>query len=95
MPDIASTTTGAGQANYGGRPGPRGRGRAGSGASAVRARSPCPWDEGDDRSGQGIAAAVRDFERYIADGLATDLRVYLHWLEERRSPTPEDRLPDL
>ncbi|MGW0875286.1 hypothetical protein ACWD3J_17205 [Streptomyces sp. NPDC002755] len=53
------------------------------------------WDESDAWAGQGIAAAVRDFELYIADDLATDLRIYLYWLEERRSPTPVDRLPEL
>ncbi|MGW7582364.1 ferredoxin [Kitasatospora sp. NPDC054768] len=53
------------------------------------------WDEGDAWAGQGIAAAVRDFELYIAGDLATDLRIYLYWLEERRSPTPVDRLPAL
>ncbi|MYV53869.1 ferredoxin [Streptomyces sp. SID3212] len=53
------------------------------------------WDESDVTWGQGIGAAVRDFEAYIAGGLATDLRVYLYWLEERRSPAPGDRLPEL
>ncbi|MFF2951021.1 hypothetical protein ACFVVU_06670 [Kitasatospora sp. NPDC057965] len=31
---------------------------------------------------QGVAEAVRDYESYMAGGLATDLRVYLYWLEE-------------
>jgi hypothetical protein len=53
------------------------------------------WDEFDARSGQGIALAVRDFETYVADGLADDLRVYLYWLEERRSPGVGDPLPEL
>ncbi|MFF2526574.1 ferredoxin [Streptomyces liangshanensis] len=53
------------------------------------------WEESEEQWGQGVAAAVRDFEAYIAGGLATDLRVYLHWLEERRSPAPGDRLPEL
>ncbi|MFE4976281.1 hypothetical protein ACFRAR_29780 [Kitasatospora sp. NPDC056651] len=53
------------------------------------------WAESDARAGQGVVAAVRDFELYIADGLATDLRIYRYWLEERRSPTPDDRLPEL
>ncbi|MFD8750363.1 ferredoxin [Kitasatospora sp. NPDC059577] len=53
------------------------------------------WDEGDAWARQDTAAAVREFERYIAGGLATDLRIYLYWLEERRSPTPADRLPEL
>ncbi|MBZ3902615.1 hypothetical protein [Streptomyces griseiscabiei] len=53
------------------------------------------WEECDARSGQGIVAAVGDFEAYIADGLATDLRVCLYWLEERRSPGVDDRLPVL
>ncbi|MEI5521558.1 ferredoxin [Streptomyces brasiliscabiei] len=53
------------------------------------------WEEFDARSGQGVVAAVRGFEAYIADGLATDLRVFLYWLEERRSPGVDDRLPVL
>ncbi|MGX1271278.1 ferredoxin [Streptomyces phaeoluteigriseus] len=53
------------------------------------------WDESDAAAGQGTAAAVRDFAAYIADGLAADLRIYLYWLEERRSPGPDDRLPEL
>ncbi|KDN80607.1 hypothetical protein KCH_76560 [Kitasatospora cheerisanensis KCTC 2395] len=53
------------------------------------------WEESDAWADQGIAAAVRDFEHYIAGGLATDLRIYLYWLEERKSPTPDDRLPRL
>ncbi|WP_031067965.1 hypothetical protein [Streptomyces sp. NRRL WC-3742] len=44
---------------------------------------------------QGIAASVRDFESYLAGGLAQDLRIYLYWLEQGSSPTPEDRLPEL
>ncbi|MFJ4770609.1 ferredoxin [Streptomyces uncialis] len=53
------------------------------------------WEEWDVREGQGVAAAVRRFEAYLAGGLATDLRIYLYWLEERRSPTVFDRLPEL
>ncbi|MGW1072906.1 ferredoxin [Streptomyces sp. NPDC002537] len=53
------------------------------------------WDDSDAAAGQGVAAAVRDFESYLGGGLATDLRIYLHWLEERRSPGPGDRLPAL
>ncbi|MDX3639457.1 hypothetical protein [Streptomyces sp. MB09-02B] len=53
------------------------------------------WGEFDARSEQGLVAAVRDFEAYVADGLATDLRVYLYRLEERRAPGDGDRLPVL
>ncbi|MFJ2651185.1 ferredoxin [Streptomyces sp. NPDC087420] len=53
------------------------------------------WDESEVKWGQGIGAALRDFESYIAGGLATDLRISLYWLEELRSPSPDDRLPEL
>lgn len=53
------------------------------------------WEEFDSRAEQGIVSAVRDFETYIAGELALDLRVYLYWLEERRSPGVGDRLPGL
>ncbi|MFJ6137058.1 ferredoxin [Kitasatospora sp. NPDC092286] len=42
---------------------------------------------------QGVEAAVRDYETYMAGGLATDLRIYLYRLEEGRSPALEDPLP--
>ncbi len=48
-----------------------------------------------DRADQGIAAAVRSFESYLAGGLADDLRIYLYWLEEGNSPLPAERLPEL
>ncbi|MEV3952326.1 MULTISPECIES: hypothetical protein [Streptomyces] len=44
---------------------------------------------------QGMAAAVRDYESYLAGRLAADLRTYLCWLEEKRSPVSGERLPDL
>ncbi|MFD4904211.1 ferredoxin [Kitasatospora purpeofusca] len=49
---------------------------------------------------QRMVEGVREFAAYIggdtsARSLETDLRVYLYWLEERRSPTPHDLLPDL
>ncbi|MGW1995216.1 ferredoxin [Embleya sp. NPDC001921] len=49
---------------------------------------------------QRAAEGARDFAAYITGGtdsgcLETDLRIYLHWLQERRSPTPKDSLPDL
>ncbi|WP_329120125.1 ferredoxin [Streptomyces sp. NBC_01465] len=52
------------------------------------------WDD-IDWAEQGLAAAVRDFASYLAGQLAADLRIYLYWLEERRSPMPGDRLPEL
>ncbi|WP_263653410.1 hypothetical protein [Streptomyces sp. SMS_SU21] len=42
-----------------------------------------------------MATAVRDYESYLAGSLAADLRIYLFWLEEGRSPPPGERLPDL
>ncbi|MFJ8015566.1 ferredoxin [Streptomyces sp. NPDC096339] len=49
---------------------------------------------------QCVVEGVRDFAAYIEGGadagsLEADLRVYLYWLEERRSPAPGDVLPDL
>ncbi|MFE7191142.1 ferredoxin [Kitasatospora sp. NPDC057541] len=52
------------------------------------------WD-GIDWARQELRAAVRDYESYIAGGLAMDLRIYLYWLEEGRSPAPDDQLPQL
>lgn len=52
------------------------------------------WDV-IDWAEQGVAAAVRDFESYLGGAMAADLRNYLHWLEEGRSPVPGDRLPEL
>ncbi|MCC3768937.1 ferredoxin [Streptomyces sp. UNOC14_S4] len=53
------------------------------------------WEAMDAARSQGLAAAARDFAAYLAGDLAQDLRVYLYWLEERRSPGPDDRLPEL
>ncbi len=53
------------------------------------------WDDSDARAGQGVAAAVQDYESYMTGSLATDLRIYLYWLEEGRSPGHGDRLPEL
>ncbi|MFF0203311.1 ferredoxin [Streptomyces sp. NPDC005017] len=53
------------------------------------------WEADDERSGQGTAAAAHDYAAYIDGELATHLRIYLLWLEERRSPTTADRLPHL
>ncbi|RKE16992.1 ferredoxin [Streptomyces sp. TLI_171] len=44
---------------------------------------------------QGTVAAVRAFEAYLADGLHHDLRIYLYWLQERRSPDRHSPLPAL
>ncbi|MFF3537905.1 ferredoxin [Streptomyces sp. NPDC002466] len=66
----------------------RGRGRI------TRYLSAHDWDDMD-WAEQGVAAAVRDFADYIAGPLPGDLRIYLHWLEEGRSPVPGERLPEL
>ncbi|MFI0943603.1 hypothetical protein [Streptomyces sp. NPDC021020] len=42
-----------------------------------------------------MAAAALEYAAYIEGELASRLRVYLFWLEERRSPTATDRLPVL
>ncbi|MGW7437893.1 ferredoxin [Streptomyces sp. NPDC054849] len=52
--------------------------------------------EADDvKSGQGTAAAAREYAAYLDGDLALHLRAYLFWLEERRSATPNDLLPQL
>jgi hypothetical protein len=38
---------------------------------------------------------VHDYAAYIEGELAQHLRVYMFWLEERRSPGPMERLPPL
>lgn len=49
---------------------------------------------------QRAVEGALDFAAYIAGGtdsgsLETDLQIYLYWLQEHRSPTPADRLPEL
>ncbi|MGA5705714.1 hypothetical protein ACPCK8_04385 [Streptomyces cellulosae] len=51
------------------------------------------WDDVD--WVQDLADAVRDYESYLAEGLAADLRIYLFRLEGGRSPSPGERLPAL
>ncbi|GIH22744.1 hypothetical protein Aph01nite_10540 [Acrocarpospora phusangensis] len=53
------------------------------------------WEADDEKSGQGTAAAALDYASYLDGELASHLRIYLYWLDERRSPTPTDRLPEL
>ncbi|MCP3758699.1 ferredoxin [Streptomyces sp. TBY4] len=42
-----------------------------------------------------VAAGVREFQGYLDDGLAVDLRAYLFRLEEGRYPEAGERLPQL
>ncbi|MFF2213681.1 ferredoxin [Streptomyces antibioticus] len=53
------------------------------------------WEDDDATSGQGTAAAARDYAAYLDGELSTHLRIYLFWLDTRRAPTPGDRLPRL
>ncbi|APE19576.1 ferredoxin [Streptomyces venezuelae] len=53
------------------------------------------WAADDAKAGQGVAEAALNYARYLDGDLAAHLRVYLFWLEERRSPTLADRLPQL
>jgi hypothetical protein len=46
----------------------------------------------DDRE---AITGLHDFAAYLAGPLQEHLRIYLYWLLEHRSPTPNDRLPDL
>lgn len=69
----------------------RDRGRIREYLAGQRAR----FEADDAKSGQGTAAAARDYAAYLDGGLAPHLRVYLFWLEEGRPPTPADLLPQL
>ncbi|MFI8963984.1 hypothetical protein ACIGO8_17925 [Streptomyces sp. NPDC053493] len=42
-----------------------------------------------------MATAAENYAAYLDGELAEHLRVYLFWIEERRSPTTADRLPQL
>ncbi|WP_330296753.1 hypothetical protein [Streptomyces sp. NBC_00503] len=56
------------------------------------------WDpvaELTDERGHDAAAGVREFQAYLAGGLAADLRAYLFRLEEGRDPEAGERLPEL
>ncbi|MER5946701.1 ferredoxin [Streptomyces sp. NPDC001904] len=53
------------------------------------------WEADDAKAGQGVAAAALNYAAYIDGELASHLRVHLFWLEERRTPTVADRLPQL
>ncbi|MER6347675.1 ferredoxin [Streptomyces sp. NPDC001595] len=53
------------------------------------------WEADDEKSGQDTAAAALDYAAYLDGELAGHLRLYLFWLDERRAPTPTDRLPRL
>ncbi|MEV0886098.1 hypothetical protein ACIOHB_14045 [Streptomyces microflavus] len=60
----------------------------------LAARRPV-WEADDEKSGQGTAAAAEAYAAYLDGELAAHLRAYLFWLDERRSPTAADRLPQL
>jgi hypothetical protein len=53
------------------------------------------WNASDRTEEQEAAAGLRDFASYLAGPLDADLRIYLFWLMERRSPNSGDRLPSL
>ncbi|MFE0042459.1 ferredoxin [Streptomyces albireticuli] len=53
------------------------------------------WEADDRKAGQGTAAAALDYASYLDGELAAHLRVYLFRLDERRSPTLGDKLPQL
>lgn len=53
------------------------------------------WESDDEKSGQGTAAAARDYAAYLDGELAAHLQIYLFWLDGRHLPTPTDRLPQL
>lgn len=53
------------------------------------------WIEGDRPEERDAAIGLKDYAEYLGGTLQEDLRIYLFWLIERCSPTPEDRLPSL
>ncbi|MFI1280982.1 ferredoxin [Streptomyces sp. NPDC020858] len=48
-----------------------------------------------DTGNPAAAAGLRAYAAYLGGELAEDLRLYAFWLDQRRSPTPEERLPEL
>ncbi|WP_374774341.1 hypothetical protein OG756_16480 [Streptomyces sp. NBC_01310] len=53
------------------------------------------FGRGRDRYEDDAVLGVLDFQAYLADGLAADLRAYLFRLEEGRYPEAGERLPEL
>ncbi|WP_329301652.1 ferredoxin [Streptomyces sp. NBC_00659] len=53
------------------------------------------WSAHSDESHREATAGLNDLLTYLDGALATDLRVYLYRLQERRSPDPTEALPRL
>ncbi|MER6160249.1 ferredoxin [Streptomyces sp. NPDC001868] len=53
------------------------------------------WSVHADEHHQEAASGLNDLLAYLDGDLETDLRLYLYWLEERRSPRPTEALPEL
>ncbi|GAA2048472.1 hypothetical protein [Polymorphospora rubra] len=53
------------------------------------------WIASERADEREAAAGLQDFASYLVGPLSDDLRIYLYWLIERRSPNPSDRLPPL
>lgn len=53
------------------------------------------WEADDAKAEQNVARDALEYAAYLDGDLEAHLRVYLFWLEERRSPTVADRLPQL
>ncbi|WP_228121223.1 hypothetical protein [Streptomyces fagopyri] len=53
------------------------------------------WSANSDEIYQELSAGLNDLLAYLDGELETDLRVYLYWLHERRSPDLNEVLPRL
>jgi hypothetical protein len=67
------------------------RGRLASWIEDVQQR----WSSSERADERDNAAGLRDFARYLDDGLEEYLRNYGFWLDNRRPPRPEETLPEL
>ncbi|GLY04062.1 hypothetical protein [Actinoplanes sp. NBRC 101535] len=53
------------------------------------------WTDGERADEREAADGLADFASYLDGSLREDLRIYLFWLIERRSPRPGEPLPAL
>lgn len=53
------------------------------------------WTQCNHPDEREAITGLHDFASYLTGPLEGHLRIYLYWLLEHRSPTPNDRLPDL
>jgi hypothetical protein len=53
------------------------------------------WEASDRADERDNAAGLRDYARYLGDGLEADLREYVFWLDNRRPRSPGESLPNV